>query len=689
MRYLVDTEEMKYTRPVLLSNIDEQCKDELASWIEDNYRKWKIARVRKEREWNEVDNLLNERSQTKLVDKDKIGLQKGTSVVQGSTMRTRSSNAYSTGMSNTYRDVESFVAMWMDLWFKNGYDFFSMSVLNTSDENMANIIKQYVMYVFDQIDLKAKAEPILRQIARYGTGVCSIEWVRKIAPVYEKVPVYDQMGQLTGFGYNRAIKKLYDNVHIQPLDIYNVVWDPADMDIMTSKLIRKKYLTVDEYLMNPEYPRYTREQLDNMTEIVDVDAYALSSKKRSYAEDSLNSRGYFGERKLRILEAWGDFYVDGRSCKNYKAEVLCNAPTENEQKKHRLIALEPNPYGLPHRPILLIPLGMSPNRVYGDSPLSHVLGHYKNANTLMNQALDANDMALNRPTIISQAEIILPDNKQGDQGTLDMSYTSIVQCHNDPSKSIYRMQDPSLMQVTQATVQLHNTIISEARDSIALNETNSGGAINPYVKANYAQQVAQGGMARNNLTALSIERGLIEPLLKMTIELHKYFMTESTDMVNNDTGEVQKFDPTILTNRLTYSIQGPSFQLQQQQQIVGTEELFEKALSNELTGSLLNVPKVLEYLMLRRGIREPKNFFLPQAFQMASIPNLIPDFFDRVKQYLTQGKSADAQTSQMMMQQQQPQQQSAMSSPMGQTQGTQANGLNGNSGGNQSGTIQQ
>lgn len=686
MKYLIDSEEMKYTRPVLLSNIDEQCKDELASWIEDNYRKWKIARVRKEREWNEVDNLLNERSQTKLVDKDKIGLQKGTSVVQGSTMRTRSSNAYSTGMSNTYRDIETFVAMWMDLWFKNGYDFFSISVLNLTDENIASMIKQYMMYVFDEIDLKSKAEPILRQIARYGTGVCSIEWVKKIAPVYEKVPVYDQMGQLQGSGYNRAIKKLYDNVHIQPLDIYNVVWDPSDMDIMTSKLIRKKYLTVDEYLMNPEYPQYTREDLNNMTEIVDVDAYALSSKKRSYAEDSLNSRGYFGERKLRILEAWGDFYVDGRSCKNYKAEVLCNAPTENEQKKHRLIALEPNPYGLPHRPILLIPLGMSPNRVYGDSPLSHVLGHYKDANTLINQALDAYDMAINRPTVMSMSEIILPQNKQGDESTVDMSFTSIIQCHNDPSKALYRMQDPSAIQLSQAVVQMYNKLTEEAKDAIAINETNSGGAINPYVKANYAQQVAQGGASRNNLTALSIERGLIEPILKMTIELHKHFMMESTDMINKETGEVEAFDPTVLTNRLTYSIQGPSFQLQQQQQIIGQEEICEKLLSNQLTAPLLNVPKVVEYLLIRRGVREPKNFFIPQAFQMASIPNMIPDFFERVKQYMTQGKGADAQTSQMMMQPQQTQQPNM---PLKQVQGTQANGINGNTGGNQSGVIQQ
>lgn len=680
MKYLIDTEEMKYTSPVLLEYIDDDNKDMVANWIEKNFTNWKTARARKEREWNEVDYLLNERSQTKISDKDKIGLQKGTSVIQGSTMRTRSSNAYSTGMSNTYRDIESFVAIWMDLWFKNGYDFFSISVLDLTDENIASMIKQYVMYVFDQIDLKSKAEPVLRQIARYGTGVCSVEWVRKTSPVYEKVPIYDQMGAMQGYSYNRAIKKLYDNVHIQPLDIYNVVWDPADMDITTSNLIIKKYLTIDEYLMNPEYPRYTREELEGMTEVIDTDAYADANKKRSYAEDSMNSRGNYGSKKLKILEAWGDFYVDNRSCKNYKAEVLCNAPSDDDKKKHKLITFEPNPYGLPHRPILLIPLGMSPNRVYGDSPLAHVLGHYKDANTLMNQALDANDMALNRPTIISQSEIILPDNKQGDQATLDMSYTAIMSCQNDPSKAIYRMQDPSAIQASQASVQLYTTMIQAGKDSIALNESNSGGSINPYVKANYAQQVAQGGAARSNLTALSIERGLIEPLLKMTIELHKYFMTEPTSMMNNETGSVQQFDPTVLTNKLTYSIQGPSFQLQQQQQIIGQEEIFEKILSNPMTAPLLNVAKVVEYVLIRRGVREPKNFFVPQAFQMASIPNLIPDFFDRVKQYLTLGKGADTQTSQMM---QQPQQQQPQQNPMGQEQGTQANGLNGNAGGNQ------
>jgi hypothetical protein len=679
MKYLIDSEEMRHTSPVLLTNIDEDSKSELAEWIEKNYSQWKIARERKEREWNEVDYLLNERSQTKQASKDLIGLQKGTSIVQGSTMRTRSSNAYSTGMSNTYRDVESFVAMWMDLWFKNGYDFFSINVLNLSDENIASMIKQYMMYVFDQIDLKSKAEPILRQIARYGTGVCSVEWVRKTSPVYEKVPVYDEIGGLQGYGYNRAIKKLYDNVHIQPLDIYNVVWDPADMDISTSNLIIKKYLSIDEYLLNPEYPRYTREELEGMTEEIDIDANSDSKKKRSYAEDSLNSKGYYGSKKLKVLEAWGDFYVNKRSCKNYKAEVLCNAPSDDNNKKHRLITLEPNPYGLPSRPILVIPLGMSPNRVYGDSPLAHVLGHYKDANTLMNQVLDANDMALNRPTIMNMSEMILPDNKQGDGATFDMDATTIHPCQSDPTNALHRMQDPSAVQVSQATIQLMTLTIQSAKDSIALNETNSGGAINPYVKANYAQQVAQGGASRSNLTALSIERGLIEPILKMTIELHKFFMTETTDMMNNETGSVEQFDPTVLSNTLTYSIQGPSFQLQQQQQVMGQEEIFEKILANPMTAPLLNVAKVIEYVLIRRGVREPKNFFVPQAFQMASIPNLIPDFFERVKQYLTLGKGADTQTSQMM---QQPQQQQPQN-PMGQEQGTQANGLNGNAGGNQ------
>jgi hypothetical protein len=643
----------------------------LSDVIVRQFREWRTARANKEKQWLEVDALLNERSQVKNTQKDDI-TKSSAEMMNGPDGKNKVSGVYSVGMANVYKDVETFVAMYMSLWFQNGYNFFTLSLLNMNDEALASIVKEYIIYVYEQIDLKKHVEPIIRQIARYGTGVCSIEWLRSIGTSYHKMQSVDPItGEFLGFSYQKGTETIYDNLYIRPLDIFNVVWDPANLDLDNSKVIIKKYLTIDEYLSDPYYPTYTREELELMTVQINLDDTSTNTQARSHYEDSLDSQGFWGEKKLLVYEAWGDFYVQKELCRNYKVQVLCNTPGLNNTNSNRLICFEPNPYRINRRPILICPLSVSPNRVYGDSPLDHVIGIYSVANTLINQVLDASNMHNNRPTLLnSRLAGSLMRNGQKDE--LDMGYTSIIPVNGIPSEVMQRLQDPSFSNTQQTTTALYQQLIQEASGALGFNEMMTGGAINPYVKANYAAGVQQGSMNRISLNAQTIERVLIEPLLKITVDMMREFTSQSIEMMDKQNKQPIMFNPAMLTHRFSYSIQGPSSTLNRQQTFQQMSEIFQQLGANPITAPLFNWAKVSKDLLALAGIREAENYFVPQAFQMANVPGFVPQFFERVKELFTFGSNVGTMKAQAM----------------GQAQGGQPPMAppGGNTGGNQVGT---
>ena len=205
---------------------------------------------------------------------------------------------------------------------------------------------------------------------------------------------------------------VYNGPDFEVIDIFDFLIDPDATDFAQAKVIRRVEREWRELEDNPAYINLDRLQKNSEADF-NTDKAQSDARRRVFGLDTPRENKASQEKqdkRVPVLEAWGDFILDGRRYANYVC-VVANNDT--------VIRFEPNPYDSGLKPFVFTGFIPIPNEIYGIGAIEKSLGLQHAINTLTNQKLDVINLSINSPfTYLINDDVFDPETMVTRPGAL-------------------------------------------------------------------------------------------------------------------------------------------------------------------------------------------------------------------------------------------------------------------------------
>lgn len=607
----------KPVRAVRLENLSDVARDRIAQRIKQQYDEWKGTRRVLEDLWREIERHV-EQFDPAWTPLEKMDIDTQLRIPNGFGSKLK--------MVNVYAHREGIVAAMMRYMMANDYDFFEPEPLDGMNMEQAKALKYYLMDVLSDMDYESGMTRLVREAVQYGTAFAGLEWVKEQATRWKRSYLKDPV---TGIEYpidNEAVETVYDAPAFRPMDIYYTVCDPTAQNMRTAPIIYRKALSPHEIMADQSYSDVTWNFLESANNFLDTDNRADVYQREYQRQGGLVNLPDAYNDKREVYEMWGDI-VDGKDVyRNYVAETI----------NGRLVRFEPNPYWMPHNPILKVRYCSESTRVYGRSPLASITGLQAAFDTAINQYLDYWTIDINRPLLVQANTIVKSTKNIQDRSKLPPVSKDSVWTVRDVN-GVKRL-DWQGKQGRPDPVGILSVLGEQMERATGDSELNSGGQADQYMKTGVAMTVADAGTSRFNLYAKTIEKEGVLPSLEMIIDLLRQMIESPVTMKRKDTpgGEEVSFDPALLTGRIRFTLRGASYNATKQAKVNILQQFYQTLLSSDITAPLMNWPRVVMIIGEALDIRGVRETLMPQATQMMDqIAAMQPSFWEKVRGFLT------------------------------------------------------
>lgn len=354
----------------------------------------------------------------------------------------------------------------------------------------------------------------LKQAIVTGNSVAALPWIRDVQTIKQR-----KLKTLLGVPIGEA---LCDCEHVtregagfEVLDMADVVFDPTAGSTHEAKVIRRSRSALSALLSSGLYPLLEALSADELQTLAKGEAksVALSPHQKLLGQTVSEAAD---APTFTILEAWGDFEVDGELHKNYVATVL-QAKNGGES---RLIRLEPNPYHHGRVPFVLGTYTPVPGELYGLSPIEKCLGLQHAVNTLTNQKLDVINVSINNPfTYLINDDVFDPDTVVTAPGALIpvKSHDTLrpIQYLNNFTVAFTEIAD--LKQEVEETTGVHKLMKGAS-------ESGSAGSLVQAKSATEVSAMIAGGAQKFGNVIAHLESSVLAPYLQTVLSLMRQFM---------------------------------------------------------------------------------------------------------------------------------------------------------------------
>lgn len=349
------------TSPVKDKFLSEEQQKAVIKQVIDNYGKGRRARQEKEETWQRCWRAYHN-----YVDKNLYRKQPWRSKLH---------------LPWTFQAVEAGATELQDLLLPNDEDFFSVAPITTDDAANGEVMTKYLQYLFRQMAFVPCFSLFIKQLCVIGNSVLKVYWKQD-----KRIITQRRIDPLTGQSIKEKMEDLvYDAPMVEAVDIQDFVLYPATGNINKAMCIHRIVKSLEEVQNNPIYGNTKKIKPKNVSSHVEPDAknyklenssvFGINTHEEEAAQDG-----------VELLEAWGDFTIEGKTYRNHVATIANN---------NTIIRFQPNPYDYGLKPFVFATLITVPGQIYGVGLVEPSLGLQSMANTISNIMLDEMKLKLN------------------------------------------------------------------------------------------------------------------------------------------------------------------------------------------------------------------------------------------------------------------------------------------------------
>lgn len=355
----------------IVKGIDQK---KIVEHVVGSYTEWKDARKKKEIVWKDILNAyLTTVDESKYVDWP---------------WRSKAADTF------IQETGDSIASSLRNALFPISEEYFRINGLDEAGILGEKPMTVYMKRMLHKSNFIDKMKPYLKQLSILGNAPALLPWKTDIVEGKRRAQVPDEDTGELKTGVENYMRTRYDGFDFETLDCFDVVFDPNKVYLSQSPLIRRLDKT-----------ETSLKEMEGVYDNLDKIEHAKMSSDESEG-DKRQRASVFGleysleNDKVELLEAYGDFEIDGEVYKDYIIVVA---------NRNVLLRCEENPYW-GGRPIVwgtYDDLWFTP---YGKGPCEPVMGTYHLINTFTNQKSDVLNLIINGTFAYVDDGIIDPEN---------------------------------------------------------------------------------------------------------------------------------------------------------------------------------------------------------------------------------------------------------------------------------------
>ena len=387
--------------------LNQEEKDKLAQKLADNFAKWDDDR-------NDQISLAREIMQETYLNQPKKDFGKGFEW---------KSDLKLNGLYNIKRARKS--QLWREMW-ANSAQMFDVKGTNEETEKQARYQKASIVDAMNKMNIGKQIDEGIDNLFDIGEIILKTDWEQRKKIVKRQKKnigwvMQNVMRSMAGAGYVSAPLTdveipYYENARVESISPFMFVFDHSKYKIHNKDSwnsiikIYKRFDTLDNIKSNKVYT-LTKEQIDDLKSLKED-----TSEENKELVDLRDENEYGG--KIAVLYAHGDFKINGKTYKNYIAEVVGGK---------YLVRFEENPMYI--NPFILCALEFDPLTKRGISPLKSCMGMVKKEEELTNKAIDVQSLLSNPPCWAS--EDLLNEENTDKDGNIRLAPGKFIKYKND------------------------------------------------------------------------------------------------------------------------------------------------------------------------------------------------------------------------------------------------------------------
>lgn len=396
--------------------------------------------------------------------------------------------------------------------------FFEVHAEKKEDTSLAEIIRKILSFQLFKADFFVKFVEFVIQLVLYGTSYFYVYWKVRRAWVVKRQTTRTMksfFGIPIGWETSTTRTRVYDVVERRPeVDVLDIADVYADPDARTEDegrgfFIRTRMSVADVKEMGGgQFPVFAN--TDKVQGSSGASAAATAVKQTRAGVRGTSSASPVttpGDGFVDILTFWGSYDLDGDGIREEVVIVFCGGNV--------LLQAKANPFDHQKRPLVRAILFLVPKEWYGMGLVEPVLPLVAELNTLRNQALDVNNLIINRMWKVNS--------------TADIDITTLVSVPNgvvltdmmDGLIPLEQQELPSSVYTDGAMIQrdIENTAAPRS-----VQGTPESGALGRTARG--AQLIISQALEKFGLAAKLVEEQAVKRVLHLFHQLNQQFLPE-------------------------------------------------------------------------------------------------------------------------------------------------------------------
>lgn len=540
--------------------------------------------------------------------------------------------------------------LWSEMWSEPD-QMFDVQGTNEETEKTASYQKAAIADSLKKMEIQKQYDKAADNLFDIGEMIFKTDWEcrKKVIKRQRKDIGFMLMNlfrKTTGAGFEVSAKSMteyeipyYENARVESINPFMFVFDhtkfiPGNQKRWDSLIkIYKRFETLDAIKSNKIY-NLTPEMLSQLQ-----DGKHDTQTAENKDIDNLKDLDEYGGQ-YSVLYAHGDFTFNGKTYKNYIAEVLDG---------RFLIRFEENPTFI--NPFILCALEYDPLTKRGISPLKAVLDMCRAKQKMTNTAFDVQMLTAN-PCFFYEEGLFDNDNI-GKDGTLPFAPGKGIEI-----KSSYTGSMPTPVQVSgQGISDLIGLLNQNIQDVASVSNFMYGNTASTERTATELKLVDKGATSQASKELDIINQDLTIPMIKNVAELLAMFKDGVEYLYTKENGiNVElKITNTIRQAQYEYTYEDRNALENRKSKFEQLLQLFTNLGQDEEVNQMLNKREIITTAVEMLGFDNPEKFFKnePEAVAqlMQMLDQLPPEMKEQAASELTQVLQEVMQNIQMQMQQ--------------------------------------
>lgn len=443
-------------------------------------------------------------------------------------------------------------------------------------QKFANMQKAMLVKTFEAMNIEDEMEKIIDSVVETGEVTLFVGWETKFRKTRRALSLEEQIKNGTTDTFVVEDKMIYDNAKVRFIGYEDFVFDRTEASNWDScPKIYRTYQTLDEIKSNKSNNMLNEEKLEVLKGVVAGKSYKNSNKTVS-------------ERKIEVLEYWGDIELETGEVLKNKLIVIAGRSV--------LIRFEDNPFII--NPFIHANIIECPSTGRGISPLRVALILNNISSTILNKQLDALALMMNPPYLAPKG--CFKGQQEVRPGKIIEYDASLMTSVPTPISFDKAMQGWDFLNYFKTTVESATGIFKNMAGNVQnLDRTAT--------EINYS---VNGQEARLNMLLEAINRKVVVPMVEKTAELISNFKLGKESIMTNNRGKIffVEVDDNIRNANYVYRYGDRKATFERKSKLKELFEVIQSFTKIDVVAQRIDWLECFKFAMEQYGIENANNF---------------------------------------------------------------------------------